>query len=128
LGSQATSKAGEIASMGRGEDMTTLTGRIPLWEMLLEAIADSPIVGHGYLAYWDDEQVEYLSSTLRWEIPHGHNMYLVLTLDGGLIALALFMRVTRASICLGSSFAQWSTDLPNRCSKCRVFHSLFFLP
>ncbi len=89
-GMQAANDLGSMADMGRGEDMTTLTGRLPLWEILLEAISHSPWIGHGYLAYWDDEQVEYLSKTLKWEIPHGHNMYLDITLDAGLIGLGLF--------------------------------------
>lgn len=68
FGVQATNDMDQIATMGRGEDVNTLTGRLPLWEMLLDSIQESPWIGHGYLAYWNEEQVEYLSSTLKWEI------------------------------------------------------------
>jgi O-antigen ligase len=49
------------------------------------------LLGYGYLAYWDAARVEYLSDTFKWEIPHGHNMYLDIILDVGLIGLMLFL-------------------------------------
>ena len=73
--------------MGRSEDMTTLTGRVPLWDELLHEVGKRPLWGHGYLAFWDAEQVEYLSDLLKWEIPHGHNMYIDVLIDGGIVAL-----------------------------------------
>ena len=62
-------------AMGRTKDVTTLTGRLPLWELLGEAIQEKPIMGYGYLAFWDKDRIEFLSDQLKWEIPHGHNMY-----------------------------------------------------
>jgi O-antigen ligase len=81
--------AGKLA-MGRSDDVTTLTGRLPLWELLWEAIEEQPLIGHGYLAFWTREKIEYMSDQLNWEVPHGHNMYLDVLLDGGLIGLVLF--------------------------------------
>lgn len=82
--------AGSMA-MGRTEDVSSLTGRLPLWEELIRSINDHPLVGHGYLAFWEKEKIDYLSALLQWEIPHGHNMYLDVTLDVGLIGLGLFL-------------------------------------
>ena len=81
----------EKMAMGRTKSVSTLTGRLPLWEELIDSIEERPLLGHGYLAYWDKDQIEYLKDVLRWEIPHGHNMYLDWALDGGLIGLGLFL-------------------------------------
>ena len=82
---------GETAAMGRTEDVGTLTGRWPLWQELGDSIQKRPILGHGYLAYWEKDRIELLFDLFGWEIPHGHNMYLDLLIDGGMIGLTLFM-------------------------------------
>lgn len=86
-----TGQIGNIIAMGRTENVSTLTGRLPLWEELLTWVYKSPVVGYGYLAFWDSKRVEFLSHTFSWEIPHGHNMYLDITLDVGLVGAVLFV-------------------------------------
>lgn len=85
-------------AMGRTKDVSTLTGRLPLWEILVEAIEDKPLFGYGYLAYWDKARIEFLTDQLQWEIPHGHNMYLDVLLDGGLIAFAIFLAIFASAL------------------------------
>jgi len=80
---------GSVATMGRKDDVSTLSGRLPLWEELVDSISKRPLIGHGYLAYWDAKRVEYLSETFRWEIPHGHNLYLDTMLDIGILGLVV---------------------------------------
>ena len=90
--SQRSSGAfGSVANMGRNEDVSSLSGRLPLWEELIDSISKKPILGYGYLAYWDAKKVEELSANFRWEIPHGHNSYLDVLLDGGIVGLSLVM-------------------------------------
>ena len=84
-------EVGEVAAMGRTADVSSLTGRLPLWEELFESIQERPYLGHGYLAYWEKRQIEYLSDLFNWEIPHGHNMYLDILLDVGVVGLILFL-------------------------------------
>ena len=103
VGSQIMGKVGTAAAMGRKDDISTLTGRLPLWEQLTESIADSPIVGHGYLGYWTAENVENLSELLKWEIPHGHNMYLDVALDGGAVGLFFFVTMLLSGLFTGAS-------------------------
>jgi O-antigen ligase len=91
LSAQSTGELGNLMAMGRSDDVSSLTGRLPLWEELLHWVNKSPLVGYGYLAFWDSKRVEYLSDTFRWEIPHGHNMYLDITLDVGIVGLILFV-------------------------------------
>ena len=82
---------GRFATMGRQDDVSTLSGRLPLWEELLLSINKSPVIGYGYLSYWDAKRVETLSDRFRWVIPHGHNAYLDTMLDGGAIGLVLLI-------------------------------------
>jgi len=89
----ALSKLGHALAMGRTQDVGTLTGRLPLWEEVAGSIKERPLLGHGYLAYWNKEQIEYLSDSFGWEIPHGHNMYLDVMIDGGVFGLALFLAI-----------------------------------
>jgi len=82
---------GDAMAMGRTEDVGSLTGRLPLWEELMVAIEKRPVFGHGYLAFWEKDRIEHLYDLLGWEIPHGHNMYLDLLIDGGVVGLSLFL-------------------------------------
>lgn len=82
---------GGAMAMGRTEDVGSLTGRLPLWEELGTSIQKRPILGHGYLAYWEKDRIEHLYDLLGWEVPHGHNMYIDLLIDGGIVGLSLFM-------------------------------------
>ncbi len=91
LSSQGFDQLENLAAMGRTDDVSSLTGRLPLWEELIISIRKSPVVGYGYLAYWDSDRVESLSRTLGWEIPHGHNLYLDVALDIGVFGALLFI-------------------------------------
>lgn len=93
LSSQGLTALGEAASLGRTDDVTSLTGRLPLWEELITFIDKKPLMGYGYLAFWNGERVETMSDIFHWEIPHGHNMYLDLMLDGGVVAVILYASI-----------------------------------
>lgn len=91
VSAQMKGALGDAAAMGRSDDVGQLTGRLPLWEELLEWVAHKPIFGYGYLSMWTAERVEHLGDMFKWEIPHAHNMYLDVILDGGIVALAFFV-------------------------------------
>lgn len=88
----------DTASMGRTEHFGSLTGRLPLWEELIGQIQKRPVLGYGYLAFWDKANVERLSDLFQWEIPHGHNLYLDVLLDGGFVGLGLFLLVLAVAL------------------------------
>jgi exopolysaccharide production protein ExoQ len=71
----------------------TLTGRTDLWNAVLYDIAQKPILGYGYRAYW--RGWEGPSATI-WELfpwlpPHSHNGFLDLWLELGLLGLLTFL-------------------------------------
>ena len=98
ISSQTAGAVGNAAAMGRAEDVNSLTGRLPLWEELLTWVNKRPLLGYGYMAFWDPERVEYLSETLRWEIPHAHNIPIDVMLDFGIVGLILFITAVIAAV------------------------------
>lgn len=88
-GLDLVSKVMDVALMGRAEDASALAGRLPLWNELLPYIAQRPILGYGYGAFWTVEHVNTLSTELSWAIGAAHNAYLELTLDLGVVGAVL---------------------------------------
>lgn len=91
FGGRGWSQLANIAAMGRLKDIQDMTGRLPLWEELISSISKHPLTGHGYMAYWDSKQITLLSEKFSWEIPHGHNAYLDVMLDTGIIGVTLYI-------------------------------------
>jgi exopolysaccharide production protein ExoQ len=91
INQQTMGQLGNAAAMGRTESVTSLTGRLPLWEEMMTSIQKRPFFGFGYLGYWDANRVDYLSDVFKWEIPHGHNVYLDVCLDIGIVGLFVYI-------------------------------------
>lgn len=79
---------------GMGKD-PTLTGRTPMWDMIIKFIMQRPFLGYGRAAFWapGTGYPAVVGGTLssRFVAPHGHNGYLDFALDVGLIGLGLFL-------------------------------------
>ncbi|WP_432491945.1 O-antigen ligase family protein [Kineococcus gypseus] len=72
-----------------GEDVT-LTGRTEIWAEALRALAQRPVLGHGYGAFWAaSDQAVRIRTRLQWDVPNGHNGLLDVGLDLGLVGVAL---------------------------------------
>ena len=71
----------------------TLSGRTTLWFTVASFVAQRPLLGYGYNAFWQGMNGDsgFISLLLRWEVPHAHNGLLELALDTGLIGVALFL-------------------------------------
>lgn len=81
----------------------TLTGRLPLWETVLQSIQEKPFLGYGYGAFWrgwagPSAQVWLVH---LWEPPHAHNGYLDLWLELGLVGLVLGLGLLAAMLVRG---------------------------
>ena len=72
----------------------TLTGRTAIWAQSLASVARRPIEGYGYSAFWGvSSEALRIDSYIGGELNHAHNGYLELTLELGIVGLALFLVV-----------------------------------
>lgn len=79
----------EAISTLTGRDLT-LTGRVPLWEIVWSYIQERPLLGYGFGSFWLAETYGLSVSALAgWEVPHSHNGFLDLWLELGVVGLAL---------------------------------------
>jgi exopolysaccharide production protein ExoQ len=78
-----------------GKDVT-LTGRTYLWNYAAVSIAENPILGVGYQAYWQignpgaEDLWRYTGITGKFGI-HFHNLYLQIAVDLGLVGLFILV-------------------------------------
>jgi O-antigen ligase len=71
----------------------SLTGRVQIWTMVLEAISKHPWLGYGYHAFWRGSDGPSADIRLAWgQIPwYSHNGFLDLALDLGIAGPMLFV-------------------------------------
>ncbi|NKL01824.1 O-antigen ligase family protein [Rhizobium leguminosarum bv. viciae] len=74
-----------------GKD-ATLTGRVPLWELVDGQIADHLLLGFGYQAFWTEANPEawIIWSKIQWMAPHAHNGFRDTLLSFGISGMTLF--------------------------------------
>lgn len=74
----------------------TITGRTEIWDQAMDAVAQRPLVGHGYGAFWHPSGAEAaarISARLFWSVPHAHNGLLDVALGIGIIGAVLALAV-----------------------------------
>jgi exopolysaccharide production protein ExoQ len=78
-----------FAATGRS---STLTDRVPLWQELQRRGREHALLGQGYGNFWVVHMAEiWEMETFQWLPTNGHNGYLDVYLDLGLIGLALLL-------------------------------------
>jgi len=88
----------ETVAQLTGRDLT-LTGRVPLWEIVWGYIQDRPLLGYGYGGFWLEETYGLAVSALFGGIvTHAHNGYLELWLDLGLVGFGLGLLLLLATL------------------------------
>jgi exopolysaccharide production protein ExoQ len=78
-----------LALLGRD---STLTGRDALWDEVLVAIGERPLLGYGFNSFWRGKTVqsEAVVSAIGWAAPTAHNGFLEICLDLGVVGLLTF--------------------------------------
>ncbi len=96
--------AGENAlTLGRTDsELSSLTGRTPLWEELSRYAAERPLAGYGYNAFWSVDRMRDVGETQDWSPNAAHSAYLDLLLSVGLVGfvlclLPMFIAMVRAN-------------------------------
>lgn len=68
-------------AVGRSEN---LTGRGDIWQSLLPAVSEQPVLGSGFGAFWSDDARE------KYDISDSHNGYLGVILETGFVGLICY--------------------------------------
>jgi O-antigen ligase len=89
------SSLGQTVLMNRSNsDPTTLTGRTMIWQFAYERVRDDwsrMFAGFGYGAFWTPDTDAALSQRAHFSLSEGHNAYLDVMLQLGLIGLGLYL-------------------------------------
>lgn len=78
-----------VGALGRN---VTLTGRTEVWGVALEKFPQHFWGGYGYSAFWLRDQGDSIEVYYRmnWQAAHGHNGYIDMLLDLGVLGLSAF--------------------------------------
>jgi exopolysaccharide production protein ExoQ len=104
-----------------GKD-STLTGRTEIWAESWRAIADRPLLGYGYAAFWNQASpiVRWIWIAVGWEPPTSHSGYLEILLQLGWFGMGL------AAVMALATIARAATGLRRR-PRNAAFWTLLFL-
>ena len=86
-----------LATLGGGDG--TFTGRRPIWADVREFIADRPIIGHGFWAFWDrGDLTQATYASLGTTYGSAHNSLLEVMLGLGVVGVVLYLFVAFSAI------------------------------
>lgn len=92
-GSAVLKTSGDVVTMGRHDKVGSLTGRLPLWEALLERSESRRIQGFGYGAFWTVTNNESIHSQVGWIPGHAHSGYVETLIGLGVVGLGLLLSI-----------------------------------
>jgi exopolysaccharide production protein ExoQ len=100
-------RAQDVIRMGRtdvGQTPGALTGRRDLWDQLSGFVGERPVLGYGYGAFWDEPRSREVIDEQGWPISHAHNAYVDVLLEGGPVALVLYLLILITGITLSFAY------------------------
>lgn len=84
--------APEVVTSVLGRD-ATFTGRSFIWDELIVLFERTPLLGYGYSALWSTTYGPLHRFIEYWQIAAGHNSYLDILVDTGLVGLSLYIAI-----------------------------------
>jgi O-antigen ligase len=97
IGTYVYSSAGTFSwlvpylTRGNVQNVETLTGRIPLWQILQPHIEEHPWLGAGFAAFWSPENVYQIEQLVGFTAVSAHNGYVEELLNTGVVGLAILL-------------------------------------
>jgi exopolysaccharide production protein ExoQ len=83
---------------GNVEATAKLTGRLPLWGILLPEIGQRPWLGAGFAAFWSPDKLLEMELLAGKHVLSAHNGYLEEVLNTGIVGLAILLMFCICSI------------------------------
>ncbi|MFN4129270.1 MAG: O-antigen ligase family protein [Paracoccaceae bacterium] len=85
------------------EKDATLTGRIPLWQLVDAQIANRFLLGYGYGTFWTDGNgaAWHIWSELQWKAPNAHSGIREVLLNIGFVGLLLLIWIVMRGVYQG---------------------------
>ena len=81
----------DAATLGRGEQLSSLTGRHEIWAEVGRFIEKRPLAGWGYDTFWTPDHVAIVSENCGWGLREAHSSYRDVLLSVGRIGLWLLV-------------------------------------
>jgi exopolysaccharide production protein ExoQ len=76
---------------GNVEGTMTLTGRMPLWEVLLSELGQHPWLGAGFAAFWSPDNLYRIEQLVGFSATSAHNGFVEELLNTGLVGLVILL-------------------------------------
>jgi exopolysaccharide production protein ExoQ len=91
-----------VPYLTRGNVQATenLTGRVPLWQALIEQVWQHPWLGAGFAAFWSPVHISELASTAVSGRASAHNGYLEELVNTGVVGLTILLVFCLATLTL----------------------------
>jgi exopolysaccharide production protein ExoQ len=116
VATDAFSSLGQTVLMDRANsDPMTLTGRTMIWQFAYDRIRGDwgrMFTGFGYGGFWTQETANALSQRAHFALAEGHNAYLDVMLQLGLVGLALYLCVVLGTLRIWIDIARRSASVP----------------
>jgi O-antigen ligase len=78
-------------SRGNVESTMSLTGRIPLWEVLFSEVQEHPWLGTGFAAFWNPQNYPQMEQLVGFPVVSGHNGFLDILVNVGIVGLIILL-------------------------------------
>jgi O-antigen ligase len=91
---------------GNVEATENLTGRVPLWQAVIEQIGQHPWEGSGFAAFWSPNNLAQLGSSEVSGTPSAHNGFLEELLNTGVVGLIILLAFWLGTLTVARSRAR----------------------
>lgn len=79
------------ATRGSLETTMNLTGRLPLWDVIVSEISENPWLGVGFAAFWNPSNYDLIEQSVGFPAVSAHNGFLDIMLNTGAVGLAILV-------------------------------------
>lgn len=87
-----------------------LTGRLPLWEQLLEYAAARPIQGYGYGSFFTVDHIREITARQGWPIAECHNVFLEVLMGLGIVGVSTYALIQIVGIARSVTYFRATRD------------------